>query len=235
MRKYESIAEAPLSVRTRYFQIKYSKYFMSVTRFYSRVSLSIKERKKNRVLTDTLKTLKKEIVRARNSENECVQILMNLGLFFLIAEKDIQTVKIDALTHHDEWKRLLSLRIILLTIYEWDMSKANSKNFKELLIQSSVEEKLQKELFNSLKLLRKSRENAAKQLRFERNNIIAHRNSDALLQLNAIQYLNTKVVFNIVTDFYESSGVFMQVFPKILLQAGSIEGLFSYLLKSKET
>lgn len=208
---------------------------MSVTRFYSRVSLTIKERKKNRVLTDTLKTLKKEIIRARNTDNECVQVLMNLGLFFLIAEKDIQTVKIDALTHHDEWKRLLSLRIILLTIYEWDMSKASSKNLKELLIQSSVEEKLQKELFKSLRLLRKSRDKAATQLHFERNNIIAHRNSDALLQLNTIQHLNTKLVFNVVTDFYESSAIFMQVLPKVLLQAGSLEGLFSYLLKSKET
>ena len=235
MPKYESIADAPFAVRKRYFQIKYNKYFMSVTRYYSRASLTIKERKKNRVLTDTLNTFKKEIVRARNSENECIKVLMNLGLFFLIAEKDIQTVKIDALTHHDEWKRLLSLRIILLTIYEWDMSKASSKNLKDLLIQSSVEENLQKELFDSLKLLRKSRDKAAKQLRFERNNIIAHRNSDSLLQLNTIQHLNTKMVFSVVTDFYESSGLFMQVFPKILLQAGSLEGLFSYLIKGKET
>lgn len=233
MPKYENIADAPFEVRKRYFQIKYAKYFMAVGRMYSRVSLTLKERKKNRVLTNTLKTYRVETERARKKGNECTQVLMNIGLYYLIAEKDIQTVKIDALTHHNRWKRLLSLRIILLTIYEWDMGKASSKNLKELLAKSSVDEALQKELFQALRLLRKSQEKAAKILHFERNATIAHRDPDALLQLNTIENLNTRKVFAAAEEFYKSSAIFMDVFPKVMLQAGSMQGLFSFMLKSK--
>jgi len=158
---------------------------------------------------------------------------MNIGLYYLIAEKDIQTVKIDALTHHNRWKRLLSLRIILLTIYEWDMGKASSKNLKELLSKSSVDEDLQKELFHSLRLLRRSQEKAAKILHFERNATIAHRDPDALLQINTIENLNHKKVFAAAEEFYASSAVFMSVFPKVMLQASTTQGLFSFMLKDK--
>ncbi len=233
MPKYENISEAPFEVRKRYFQIKYTKYFMSLARLYSRILLTIKEWKKNRVLTQTLKTYRVETERARKNGNECAQVLMNIGLYYLIAEKDIQTVKIDALTHHDTWKRLLSLRIILLTIYEWDIGKASSKNLKELLSKSSVDETLQKELFQALRLLRKSQEKAAKLLQFERNATIAHRDPDALLQLNTIENLNPKKVFSAAEEFYTSSAIFMNVFPKVMLQAGSMQGLFSFMLKNK--
>jgi len=232
MPKYKDIAEAPFAVRKRYFQIKYAKYSIAGARLYSRVALTIKERKKNKVLTNTLKTFRVETERARKKGNECTQALMNIGLFYLIAEKDIQTVKIDALTHHDRWKRLLSLRIILLTIYEWDMSKAVDANLKELLVKSSVEETLQKELFQALRLLRKSQEKAAKILHFERNATIAHRDPDALLQLNAIENMSAKKVFSAAEEFYKSSTIFMNVFPRVIQQAGSMQGLFSFMLKN---
>jgi len=233
MSKYENIADAPFKVRKRYFQIKYAKYFMAVSRLYSRLYLTLTERKKNRALTDTLRTYRVETERARRKGNECTKVLMNLGLYYLIAEKDIQTVKIDALTHHNKWKRLLSLRIILLTIYEWDMGKASSRNLKELLSKSAVDETLQKELFQALRLLRKSQKEAEKMLRFERNATIAHRDPDALLQLNTIENLNSKKVFSAAEEFYKSSAIFMKVFPKVILQAGSTQGLFSFMLKDK--
>lgn len=233
MPKYESIAEAPFEVRKRYYRIRYAKYLMVGVRFYSRITLTFKERRKNKVLTSTLKTFRVETERARKKGNECTQALMNLGLFYLIAEKDIQTVKIDALTHHNRWKRLLSLRIILLTIYEWDMGKASGTNLKALLDKSSVDEELLKELFKALRLLRKSQEKAAKILHCERNSIIAHRDPDALLQLNTIDNLSAKKVFSAAEEFYKSSAIFMSVFPKVIQQAGSIQGLFSFLLKSK--
>ena len=233
MSKYESIADAPFEVRKRYFQIKYSKYFMAAGRFYSRLYLTLKERKKNKILKSTLRTYRVETERARNKGNECIQVLMNLGLYYLIAEMDIQTVKIDALTHHNRWKRLLSLRIILLTIYEWDMGKASSKKLKELLSKSSVDESLQEELFHALRLLRKSQEKAAKMLHFERNATIAHRDPDALLQLKTIENLDTKRVFSAAEEFYRSSAIFMNVFPKVILQAGSMQGLFSFMRNNK--
>ena len=230
MAKYESFFNAPFAVRQRYIQIRYAKYIMFAVRIFMRVKLMIHESKKNRKLTEVLETYRVETERARSTGNECMQLLMNIGLFYLIAEKDIQTVKIDALTHYDSWKRSLSLRVILLTIYEWNMGKASTGNLKDLLTQSSVDESLQEELFHALRLLRKSQEKAAKLLRFERNATIAHRDSDALLQLKTIQGLNQKKVFGAASDFYESSNLYLKIFPLVVQQAGSMEGLFSFML-----
>jgi hypothetical protein len=228
----EKFLEAPQEVKKRYFQIKYAKYFMAAMRLYMRAKLTISENRKNKVLSQTLDTYRHELTRANYMENECVQVLMNIGLYYLIAEKDIQTVKIDALTHHNRWKRQLSLRIILLTIYEWDMGKASSKNLKELLVRSNVDESLQKELFGALRLLRKSQEKAEKLLRDDRNSIIAHRDGDALLQLKMIDNLRQDKVMGAAVDFYDSSKVYMDVFPRVLAQAGSLEGLFAFDLNS---
>lgn len=224
----EKYLEAPQEVKKRYFQIKYAKYFMAAMRLYMRAKLRISEYRKNKLLSQTLDIYRHELTRANYMGNECVQVLMNIGLYYLIAEKDIQTVKIDALTHHNRWKRQLSLRIILLTIYEWDISKASSRNLKEMLSRSNVEEPLQKELFGALRLLRKSREKAEKLLRDERNSIIAHRDGDALLQLNMINNLRQDKVMHAAVDFYESSEAYTRVFPRVLEQAGSLEGLFSF-------
>ena len=233
MPKYGSFSEAPLAIRKRYIQMRYAKHFIGFARFYLRIKLTVTEFKKNKSLNETLMIYKLETERARFKGNECTQALMNLGLYFLIAEKDIQTVKIDALTHHNRWKRLLSLRIVLLTIHEWDMGKASSNDLKKLLSQSSVDEELQAELFKSLRLLRSSQKKAAKILKFERNATIAHRDPDALLQLKSIELLNAKKVFSAAAEFYESSEIFMSVFPKVLQQAGSTHGLFSFMLNNK--
>ena len=125
MPKYKSIFDAPSKVINRYCRrkvtLKVAPFVDAAARRYSRVTLILRERKKNKALRASLETFKREAARANSNGNECIQALMNMGLFYLLAENDIQAVKIDALTHADEWKRKLSLRMILLTIYEWDM------------------------------------------------------------------------------------------------------------------
>ena len=166
--------------------------------------------------------------------NECTQALMNMGLFYLLAENDIQAVKIDALTHPDEWKRKLSLRIILLTIYEWDMGKVAGKNLKTLLSRSLVPEEVQNELFESLRTLKKAQRKAAKILHQSRNSVIAHRDANALAQVETIESLNAKEVFGAAEDFYASSERFMGAFSKVLLKAGSLHGLFAFMRNKKK-
>lgn len=61
----------------------------------------------------------------------------------------------------------------------------------------------------------------------------AHREPDALLQLNTIENLSSKKVFSAAEEFYKSSAIFMKVIPKVILQAGSTQGLFSWMLKDK--
>lgn len=204
-------------------------------RRYSRVTLTFRERKKNKVLKATLETFKREAERANTKGNECTQALMNMGLFYLLAENDIQAIKIDALTHPDEWKRKLSLRIILLTIYEWDMGKVAGKNLKALLSRSSVPEEVQNELFEALRTLKRAQRKAAKILHQPRNSVIAHRDANALAQVETIENLNAKEVFGAAEEFYASSDRFMGAFSKVLLQAGSLQGLVAFMLNKKKT
>jgi len=236
--KYRNIFDAPPEVITRYYRRKWTrKYWPPVeaaTRRYSRVTLTLRERKKNKALRVTLETFKQEAARANSKGNECIQALMNMGLFYLLAENDIQAVKIDALTHPDEWKRKLSLRMILLTIYEWDMGKVAGKDLKSLLSRSSVPRELQNELFESLRTLKKAQRRAAKILHEPRNSVIAHRDADALAQVETIESLNAKEVFGATEDFYASSDRFMHAFAKVLLQAGSFQGLVAFMLNKEK-
>lgn len=234
MPKYRSIFEAPPEVITRYYTRKYWPLVAAATRRYSRIYLTLREKRKNKVLRSTLQTFKRESLRANSKGNECIRALMNMGLFYLLAENDIQAVKIDALTHPDVWKRKLSLRIILLTIYEWDMGKVARKDLKSLLSRSSVPIDLQNELFESIRTLKKAQRRAAKLLHKPRNSVIAHRDSDAVSQVKIIENLNAKDVFGAAEEFYASSDRFAHALAKVLLQAGSFQGLVAFLLNKEE-
>lgn len=238
MPKYRSIFHAPPEVINRYYRRKWARKLSPVAeaaaRRYSRVTLTIRERKNNKVFRATLETCKREAARAKSTGNECTQALMNMGLFYLLAENDIQAVKIDALTHPDEWKRKLSLRMMLLVIYEWDMAKVAGKDLKDLLSRSSVPNELQNELFESLRTLKKAQRRAAKIFHGPRNSVIAHRDADALFQIKTIENLNAKDVFGAIEEFYASSDQFMQASTKVLLQAGSLKGLVAFMLNKRK-
>mgnify|MGYP000051834872 CR=1 FL=1 len=231
MAKKRTILDVPREVRNRYYRYKYRNHGKEFGRRYSRIVLPIKEFRKNRELDRALATFKREAERASKTKNECVKTLMNMGLYYLVAEKDIQCVKIDALTHPDEWRRNLCLRVILLTIHEWNVSKVGTGNLKELFDRSNVSEGSQKELFFALRQLRKSQKEAATLLQSERNSVIAHRDPDALKQINMIESLDVKKVLHAAGLFYDSSSLFLAALPKVLQQAGSVEGLFSYMLR----
>lgn len=238
MPKYKSILDAPTEVITRFYRrrviLKLSPHIEALTLRYSRIKLILKERDKNKALRDALNTYKNVSLKTSKEDNECMNVLMNMGLFFLLAESDIQALKIDALTHPNEWKRKLSLRIILLTIHEWDMGKVSNKNLKNLLTQSKVTPELQVKLFESLRMLKKAQRKAAKILYEPRNSVIAHRDPNALYQLETIEALDAELVFGAVEDFYKSSEAFLEAFTNVLLEAGSLKGLLAFRLNEKK-
>src|SRR5688572_28300061 len=126
-KKRKLFDQSPQVVR-RWFAIKairtFRPYIECTVRYYLRIKLVIRERKRSAALTAALNATVENFTKSKSAIHfESLKIFFNLSLFFLLAEKDIQAVKIDALTHPDEWKRNLSLRIILLVIHEWDMAK----------------------------------------------------------------------------------------------------------------
>jgi hypothetical protein len=79
---------------------------------------------------------------------------MNIGLYLLIAERDIQALKIDAFSRPDEWTRKLHARIILLTIYEWDADQVSGLALKKALDAIQVSQDVRDQAVGALRALR---------------------------------------------------------------------------------
>ncbi|WP_445371255.1 hypothetical protein ACH518_19210 [Methylomonas sp. HW2-6] len=151
--------------------------------------------------------------------------LLNIALYFLIANRDIQAVKIDALTHPDAWKRSLCARVILLTIHELDMDKVAGIKLREALTDSGVSEESKRLATQALRSVRAVQQKAQKQFAFHRNATIAHRDPDALLQYRAITELDVMVTLQIASEFFEGSQLFISALPDLMLSVGSMPGI----------
>src|SRR4051794_9914690 len=102
----------------------------ALVRAQMRKKLEREEREQRQELEKTFDTIAYHAQKAETSGLPSAKFLFNVGLHLLLAERDIQAVKIDALTHEDEWKRKLSARIIILTIVEWDTDKITGQNLR---------------------------------------------------------------------------------------------------------
>ena len=115
----------PPKVIERYVRLRVRVLAKSLAlRFARRVSrprLKWGERKRRRALASAFDEVVRQAAKSRQHNFEASTVVFNLALFFLIAERDVQALKIDALTHPDAWQRSLCARVILLTIHELDM------------------------------------------------------------------------------------------------------------------
>ena len=129
-----------------------------VARFVMRRVLPFKERGKERVLASTLAEYAEQTTKSRRLGFESNSVFLNLGLFFLIAERDIQAVKIDALTHPDPWKRSLYARVILLTIHEMDMDKVAGNKLRQSLADTGIPEDAKRKITEALRMVRSAQQ-----------------------------------------------------------------------------
>ena len=177
-------------------------------------------------MTSALNTTIKEFKKLNNSNLEPLKIFFNLSLFFLIAEKDIHAVKIDAVSHADEWKRNLSLRVMLLVIHEWDMAKvAPANKLNDAYEAAGISQELREEMRVAFRKINKAHVKAKHLLSHIRHTTIAHRDSDALLQYEVISKLDAASAMNVAASFYEGADLFIQTLPKLILEAGSTRSL----------
>jgi hypothetical protein len=153
--------------------------------------------------------------------------VLNVALFFLIAERDVQALKIDALTHPDPWRRSVCARFILLTIYEWDMDKVTGHKLKESLGIAGASEQTRKAAIDALRAVRMVQRKAQKEFAFLRNATIAHRDPDALAQFRAITTLDVMKVLALAGEFYAAANAFVNLMPKFILQAATLPSLLA--------
>lgn len=214
----------------RIFIFRHSKLIsQSIARRIARPRMQFSERKKRALLDSTIQSLAKQAAQAKRLNFAASSAVLNLGLFFLIAERDIQSVKIDALTHPDPWQRSLCSRIILLTIHELEIDKAAGNRIREAMDSTQVPEQLRDAVTLSLRTVRKAQEKAKKQFYLLRNSTIAHRDIDALKQYTAITTLDPLIVAGITAEFYAGSRAFLNILPILLTHVGNLHGLFKQM------
>ena len=196
--------------------------------------LPLKERKKNKALRTALETVVE--VASKNSGRgfDASSTILNIGLFLLLAERDIQSVKIDALTHPDEWHRKLCARVIVLTIHEWDFDKVTGTSLKNALNAAGVSEQSRQEAVAALRIVRNVQRKVRKTFGSLRNSTIAHRDADALAQYRAIRDINIDEVFTVAGEFYSGAERFINVLPKLLAESSTLHSLLSQWLQSEQ-
>jgi hypothetical protein len=213
----------------RYVRSRMHASAQRVARLVMRRVLPFREREREKALIDALAAIAKQASKSRRRRFQSSAVLFNLALFFLIAERDIQAVKIDALTHPDSWKRSLCARIILLTIYELDLDKVAGSKLRQALEDAGVSEDGKRRITQALRNVRQAQQKAQKQFAFLRNATIAHRDPDAVLQFRSIVGLNEREVVRIGIEFYEGAQLFISALPEVLAEVGSMRGLFRQL------
>lgn len=178
------------------------------------------ERKRRKALEAAFETTKYYAIKNENGKFKGLSTLYNIALYLLIAGRDIQAVKVDTLTHPNEWTRKLGARIILLTIYEWDADKVTGRQLKDALELMLIPEELRREAVESLRRLRIIQRKANRQFHFVRNVAIAHRDPNALVQYRAIRDLRVDEVMSIGTEFFTEANSFTEVLTR-LMSAGN--------------
>ncbi|ROQ19863.1 hypothetical protein EDC38_0454 [Marinimicrobium koreense] len=157
----------------------------------------------------------------------------NIALYFLLAERDVQALKADAFCHPNETKRNIALRTLLLTIYEWDMSKVTGRKMKFIYDVSSLSDNLKSGLAKSLKDLRSARKSVQRNFSETRHNTIAHREPDAFLQHEIIFKLDIRKHSAEITKFYEASNKVLSYLTLSTQEVSTMTGLFRQILNNR--
>ena len=217
----------------RYVRLAVRRWIIREARTFSRLitrpRLQWSERKRRLALASVLETLSFEAARARRLGFEANTVVLNLGLFFLIAERDIQAVKIDALTHPDAWTRGLAARVMLLTIHELDIDKVAGSKLRQAFDDGKIPEALRQEVTEAMRTIRKAQTKAQRQFTYLRNSTIAHRDANAIRQYRDIAEIDGLEVTKVAAEFYAGTNKFIEMIPRLLTQLSTRQGMLGQL------
>jgi hypothetical protein len=222
----------------RYFRFKMARagrnIGRSIARMRARRNLLRSEKIRQKALTKTLKIVATEAARAKRLGLASSWKVLNLGLFFLIAECDIQSVKVDALTHPDPWRRSLAARVMLLTIHELDFDKVAGREFNDIVARGSLPNDLALDVRDAMRAVRKAQTRAKTQFAHLRHSTIAHRDADALTQYRDIVQLDGLEVVQVAVEFYAAAASFIDMLPRLMSYLGSVQSVLTQMIESKK-
>jgi hypothetical protein len=155
----------------------------------------------------------------------------NIGLFFLLAARDVQALKADAFAHPNKTKRNVALRALLLTIYEWDMGKVTGRKMHFIYETTGLSDASKNGIVLALKELKKARKDVESQFSEARHNAIAHREANALRQYEIISDLEIMQFKVVLKKFFNASDLLLSSLVPAMLEIGSTKSLFNQLAK----
>ena len=200
-----------------------------LVRFVMRRILPMRERKRRAALIDALESVARQAKNSVDRGLEPSTAILNATLFFLVAERDIQAAKIDAITHPDPWHRSLSARVILLTIHGRDMDKVAGRRFRQALETIKAPAELKAASTDALRRIRKVQRKAEAEFDFLRNATIAHRDPDALAQYRAIADLDERQVLSLAADFYAEVDALVLALTRLITQSGTLPSVLAQI------
>jgi hypothetical protein len=155
----------------------------------------------------------------------------NIGLFFLLAARDVQALKADAFAHPNKTKRNVALRALLLTIYEWDMGKVTGRKMHFIYETTGLSDASKNGIVLALKELKKARKDVESQFSEARHNAIAHREANALRQHEIISDLEIMQFKVVLKKFFNASDLLLSSLVPAMLEIGSTKSHFNQLAK----
>ena len=190
--------------------------------------------KKEKIINGAIETTVNEYKNVNQDPFPATKQFFNIGLYFLLAERDIQALKADAFAHPNETKRNIALRALLLTIYEWDMGKVTGRRMQFIYESTGLSDSSKNMVVNALKGLKKARKTIENEMSEARHNTIAHREADALRQYEIISELKIMDFSMALISFYEASDALLESLVGAMLEIGTMESLFHQVTYRKE-
>jgi len=227
------LLDAPKPVIERWARMRNLRWAQAVARFIVRQKLPWTERGRQKALEQAFETFKYYAIKHESGRFSATYELYNIGFNLLIAHRDIQAVKRDALTHPDEWTRKLHARIILLTVYEWDADKMSGRTLRKAFETMMIPNSLKKEAREALRNLRLVQRKVTTNFHFVRNATIAHRDPHALAQYRAIRDLKVDEVFAIAAEFFAGIQQFIVIHTKLMHAGSSTRSLLRQWMESE--
>lgn len=217
-------------IQERWFRMKFNRKFRKQLKYLFLWRLHRKLEKefyiKDKVINNSIETTLKEYKRINEDLFPASKRFFNIGLYFLLAERDVQALKADAFAHPNETKRNIALRALLLTIYEWDMGKVTGRRMQFIYESTGLSDSPKGRLVSALKGLKQARKAIENEMSEARHNTIAHREADAFRQYEIISELNIIRFSLSLTKFYEASDELLKSLVEAMLEIGTMKSLF---------
>lgn len=189
------------------------------------IKYSHSQRRRIRELDKAIVSTYRLSQRSENSGFDQTSLVADAALFSLLAIRDIESVKMTVVWSNDKWLRKLTLRLMILTCYEWDTREIYGTKFFSAIERRSGSVELKTKAISEIREFRKRHDQFKKKYRHVRNDLIAHRVSDVIAYRKSVLQLREIEVLNDIGDLLEPLKGLMASLTSTLSDNGSTDAI----------